>query len=74
MSETSDRLLRGYQAQEKRFLERRFPLRFTTENPILRELYGLTSGHVKDVVRALVRPGTHSPVFPSSRGQEQPLG
>lgn len=39
MSETSDRLLRGYQAQEKRFLERRFPLRFTTENPILRELY-----------------------------------
>ena len=29
MSETSDRLLRGYQAQEKRFLERRFPLRFT---------------------------------------------
>ncbi len=41
---------------------------------ILRELYGLTSGHVKDVVRALVRPGTHSPVFPASRGQEQPLG
>src|SRR5258706_4297058 len=39
MSETSDRLLRGYQAQEKRFLERRFPLRFATENPTLRELY-----------------------------------
>jgi hypothetical protein len=44
MSETSDRLLRGYQAQEKRFLERRFPLRFTTENPILRELYGHAKG------------------------------
>src|SRR5260370_35157697 len=39
MSETSDRLLRGYQAQEKCFLERRFPLRFATENPTLRELY-----------------------------------
>jgi hypothetical protein len=44
MSETSDRLLRGYQAQEKRFLERRFPLRFTTENPVLRELYGQAKG------------------------------
>jgi len=44
MSETSDRLLRGYQAQEKRFLERRFPLRFTTENPILRELYHQAKG------------------------------
>ena len=27
-----------------RFLERRFPLRFTTENPILRELYGQAKG------------------------------
>ncbi len=44
MSETSDRLLRGYQAQEKRFLERRFPLRFTTENPVLRELYHQAKG------------------------------
>jgi hypothetical protein len=44
MSETSDGLLRGYQAQEKRFLERRFPLRFTTENPILRELYRQAKG------------------------------
>jgi len=44
MSETSDRLLRGYQAQEKRFLERRFPLRFTTENPTLRELYRQAKG------------------------------
>jgi hypothetical protein len=39
MSETSDRLLQGYQAQEKRFLERRFPLRLASENPTLRELY-----------------------------------
>ena len=27
---------------------------------ILRELYGLTAGHIKDVVRQLVRPGAHS--------------
>jgi hypothetical protein len=39
MSETGDQLLRGYQAQEKRFVERRFPLRFAPENPTLRELY-----------------------------------
>ena len=44
MSETSDRLLRGYQAQEKRFLERRFPLRFTTESPVVRELYRQAKG------------------------------
>ena len=44
MSETSDRLLRGYQAQEKRFVERRFPLRFAPENPTLRELYNQAKG------------------------------
>src|SRR6185503_8660497 len=44
MSETSDRLLRGYQAQEKRFRERRFPLRFTTESPVVRELYRHAKG------------------------------
>jgi hypothetical protein len=44
MSETGDRLLRGYQAQEKRFLERRFPLRFTTESPVVRELYRQAKG------------------------------
>ena len=44
MSETSDRLLRGYQAQEKRFVERRFPLRFEPENPVLRELYSQAKG------------------------------
>ncbi|HEX6081881.1 MAG: hypothetical protein ACM3PC_05725 [Deltaproteobacteria bacterium] len=44
MSETSDRLLRGYQAQEKRFQERRFPLRFTTESPLVRELYRQAKG------------------------------
>jgi 1-deoxy-D-xylulose-5-phosphate synthase len=30
---------------------------------ILRELYGLSSAHVKEVVRDLVRPGTHNPSF-----------
>ncbi len=44
MSEASDRLLRGYQAQEKRFVERRFPLRFEPENPALRELYSQSKG------------------------------
>ena len=42
MSETSEhaaRLLRAYQAQEKRFVERRFPLQFAHEVPALRELY-----------------------------------
>ena len=42
MSETSEhaaRLLRAYQAQEKRFVERRFPLQFAPEVPVLRELY-----------------------------------
>jgi hypothetical protein len=33
------RLLRAYQAQEKRFVERRFPLQFSPEVPALRELY-----------------------------------
>ena len=35
----ADRLLRAYQAQEKRFVERRFPLRFEPEVPAIRELY-----------------------------------
>ena len=44
MSETSDRLLRGYQAQEKRFVERRFPLHFEPESPAIRELYSQAKG------------------------------
>jgi len=44
MSETSDELLRGFQVQEKRFVERRFPLRFAPENPALRELYAQAKG------------------------------
>ncbi|MGZ3599235.1 MAG: 1-deoxy-D-xylulose-5-phosphate synthase [Ktedonobacterales bacterium] len=32
---------------------------------ILRELHGLSSGHVKEVVRDLVRPGTHSSAYPT---------
>jgi 1-deoxy-D-xylulose-5-phosphate synthase len=38
---------------------------------ILRELQGLSSGHVKEVVRNLVRPGTHSPAYPSSRADKR---
>src|SRR5262245_60449912 len=38
-SEHAERLLRAYQAQEKRFVERRFPLQFAPEVPALRELY-----------------------------------
>jgi hypothetical protein len=33
------RLLRAYQEQERRFVERRFPLRFAPEIPVVRELY-----------------------------------
>src|SRR2546425_7226553 len=47
MSETSDhaaRLLRAYQAQEKRFVERRFPLQFAPEVPAIRELYSQAKG------------------------------
>jgi hypothetical protein len=39
MAETQADRLRGYQAQEKRFVEPRFPLRFEPENPVIRELY-----------------------------------
>jgi len=38
------RLLRAYQAQEKRFVERRFPLEFAPEVPALRELYSQGKG------------------------------
>src|SRR3989449_3623314 len=47
MSETSEhaaRLLSAYQAQEKRFVERRFPLSFAPEVPALRELYSQAKG------------------------------
>lgn len=47
MGETSEhatRLLRAYQAQEKRFVERRFPLEFVPEVPALRELYSQAKG------------------------------
>src|SRR6058998_2734653 len=42
--EHSARLLRAYQAQEKRFVERRFPLQFAPEVPALRELYSQSKG------------------------------
>jgi 1-deoxy-D-xylulose-5-phosphate synthase len=38
---------------------------------ILRELHGLSAAHVKEVVRELVRPGTHSPAYPIGQGAEQ---
>jgi len=38
------RLLRAYQAQERRFVERRFPLQFAPEVPALRELYSQAKG------------------------------
>ena len=48
MSEVTDshaaRLLRAYQAQEMRFVERRFPLLFAPEVPALRELYSQAKG------------------------------
>jgi hypothetical protein len=42
--EYAARLLRAYQAQEKRFVERRFPLEFAPEVPVLRELYSQGKG------------------------------
>ena len=39
-----ERLLDAYQAQEKRFVERRFPLRFEPEVPAIRELYSQAKG------------------------------
>jgi hypothetical protein len=38
------RLLRAYQAQEKRFVEHRFPLQFAPEVPAIRELYSQAKG------------------------------
>src|SRR3990172_8699410 len=60
MSEMSDQLLRGYQAQEKRFVERRFPLHFEPENPAIRELYSQSKGFrwnpVEDIAWARLDP------------------
>src|SRR5215468_2379862 len=42
--EHAARLLSAYQAQEKRFVERRFPLEFAPEVPALRELYSQGKG------------------------------
>ena len=41
---SAERLLRAYQAQEKQFVERRFPLRFEPEVPAIRELYSQAKG------------------------------
>ncbi|MBT6275890.1 MAG: hypothetical protein HOI95_17365 [Chromatiales bacterium] len=37
-------LLRAYQAQQKQFVERRFPLHFEPEIPAIRELYSQAKG------------------------------
>ncbi|HKV85278.1 MAG TPA: 1-deoxy-D-xylulose-5-phosphate synthase [Ktedonobacterales bacterium] len=37
---------------------------------ILREIYGLSSAHVKEVVRELLRPGTHNPAYHVAHGTE----
>ena len=44
MADRNADLLREYQALEKRFVERRFPLRFEPENPTIRELYSQAKG------------------------------
>jgi 1-deoxy-D-xylulose-5-phosphate synthase len=38
---------------------------------LLKEIYGLTASHIKDVVRAELRPGTHSPVNQANRASER---
>jgi 1-deoxy-D-xylulose-5-phosphate synthase len=40
---------------------------------ILRELHGLSSGHIKEVVRNLVRPGTHNPAYQAERVDEKAI-
>jgi hypothetical protein len=72
MSEASDRLLRSYQAQEKRFVERRFPLRFAPESPAIRELYsqakGLRWNPETDIVWSRLDPGAYpAPVREAAR-------
>jgi hypothetical protein len=42
--QSPERLLDAYQAQENRFVERRFPLRFEPEVPAIRELYSQAKG------------------------------
>jgi len=42
--DSAARLLRAYQEQERRFVERRFPLRFEPEVPAIRELYSQAKG------------------------------
>jgi hypothetical protein len=62
---SENRLLRGYQAQEKRFVERRFPLRFAPESPIIRELYSQSKGvrwnPVEDVAWSRLDPAAIDP-------------
>ena len=72
MTEASDRLLRGYQAQEKRFVERRFPLHFEPESPAIRELYSQSKGFrwnpTEDIAWARLDPAAYeAPVREAAR-------
>jgi hypothetical protein len=44
VTRTAEELLRAFQQQERRFVERRFPLQFASEVPALRELYRQAKG------------------------------
>lgn len=58
-------LLRAYEDQEKRFVERRFPLRFAPEVPAIRELYsqakGLRWNPETDIPWGRLDPGAYPP-------------
>ena len=61
----AEQLLRAYQAQEKRFVERRFPLRFDPEVPAIRELYSQAKGFhwnpETDIAWSRFDPSRYSP-------------
>ena len=62
--ESAERLLAAYQEQERRFVERRFPLRFEPEVPAIRELYnqakGLRWNPETDVAWSRLDPGRYT--------------
>jgi hypothetical protein len=68
----AERLLRAYQEQEKRFAERRFPLRFEPEIAAVRELYSQAKGFrwnpESDIAWSWLDPGAYpEPVRDSAR-------
>src|SRR5215813_5930028 len=60
-----DHLLRAYQDQERRLVERRFPLRFEPEVPAVRELYSQAKGFrwnpETDIAWSRLDPGSYAP-------------